>query len=107
MTVASSAVQTSPGPGLAPTDSDPQSAYVRSLEEQLEHKEEKLEHHRKVIRLYQNLSSLAIHVKKGSRGGGRDEAAAAAAAGEGEEDDEVCLRQTVYSSIPRDRHLLT
>ena len=38
------------------------SAYVRSLEE-------KIEHHRRVIRLYQTLSSLAIHPKEGQEGG--------------------------------------
>lgn len=41
----------------APCDS----AYVRGLEE-------KLEHHRKIIRLYQNLSSLAIHPKEKKKG---------------------------------------
>lgn len=48
------------------------SSYVRGLEE-------KLEYHRKVIRLYQNLSSLAIHPKRTGDG------AAAAVAEEEEE----------------------
>lgn len=53
-----------------PLSSPRSSAYVRSLED-------KLEYHRKVIRLYQNLSSLAIQVQpepRRTRGeGGQDE----------------------------------
>lgn len=47
------AAATEPQEVAAPTSS----AYVRSLEE-------KLEHHRKIIRLYQNFSSLAIFPKE-------------------------------------------
>lgn len=56
----------SAAPATAEADLDqssaPSSAYVRSLEE-------KLEYHRRVIRLYQNLSSLAIHPKEGQAAG--------------------------------------
>lgn len=63
----SSATAAAPAPAAAPEAAGKadtaasSSAYVRGLEE-------KLEYHRKVIRLYQNLSSLAIHPKEKKQG---------------------------------------
>lgn len=50
------------------------SAYIRSLEE-------KLDHHRKIIQVYQNLSSLAMHVQPR-----RSEDGASADDGDGDEE---------------------
>lgn len=89
-TIASMASQTtSTDADDADVGINPQTAYVRGLEE-------KLEHHKKIIRLYQNLSSLAIHVKQSEQGRG---VGSSGGEGDGEGREEVSVRSSVFSEV--------